>query len=192
MALRLTEKSMRQIIETISDQHWAMSGFAVASAAVYAAALAEACMQISLDNQVDRLDWHQVTAQIEQMVHLKNTLIEWCDQDAQIIAEYMALKESEDPLGEGRMFCESPAEISRLCIEAATLLQNFRPLAFAKVQDDLEVAINLLASTAQSALLLLQSQLGRWPSAQLHQEFGPIQVDLAQKIGLLAPKSQIL
>ncbi len=191
MALRLTEKSMRQIIENISDQHYAMSAVVVAAIAAQAAALGEACLQISLDNQVDRLDWHQTTARIEQMLRLKNTFIEWCDRDANLMADYMTLKETGAEISGLRIFCEGPVEISRLCLEAADLLQAFRPLVFTQVQDDLEMALNLFAGTAKTALLLLESRLRQWPLPELQQEFGPIQARLTQQIGQLSPVNQI-
>lgn len=191
MALRLTEKSIRQFIEEVSDQHHAMAGAVIAASAAQATALGEACLQISLDNQVDKLDWHDVSSRVEQMVHIKNTLIEWCDQDATAIAEYVALREAGQELQGQRLLCESPAEISRLCVEAASVLQNFRPLVFQQVQDDLEMAMSLLAGAAQAALLLLDSNLRIWPESGLLAEFEPILTDLEQQIDQLSPLRRI-
>lgn len=191
MALRLTEKSVRQFITTISDQHHAMAGAVIAASAAQAAALGEACMQISLDNQVDKLDWNDVTARIEQMVHLKNTLIEWCDQDANTIAEFVALRNAGAELSGQRLLCDSPTEIGRLCVEAANLLQNFRPLVFEQVEDDLEMALNLMASTAYTAMLLLDSNLRLWPEPDLLKEFEPIRAELETQINQLTPVRRI-
>lgn len=125
------------------------------------------------------------------MVHIKNTLIEWCDQDATAIAEYVALREAGQELQGQRLLCESPAEISRLCVEAASVLQNFRPLVFQQVQDDLEMAMSLLAGAAQAALLLLDSNLRIWPESGLLAEFEPILTDLEQQIDQLSPLRRI-
>lgn len=168
-----------------------MAGAVIAASAAQAAALGEACMQISLDNQVDKLDWHEVTSRIEQMVHIKQTLIEWCDQDATAIGEYVALRNAGQDLQGQRILCEGPAEISRLCIEAAITLQNFRYLVVEQVQDDLEIAISLLAGTAHAAFLLLDSNLRLWPTPKLLAEFEPILADLEQKIGQLLPARRI-
>jgi formiminotetrahydrofolate cyclodeaminase len=189
--LRLTEKTVRQFIQQVSDQRHAMAGAVISAAAAQATALGEACMQISLDHQVDTLDWQDVTSRIEQMVHIKQTLIEWCDQDASAIAEYVALREAGQELQGQRLLCESPAEISRLCIEAATGLESFRPLVFEQVQADLELAVNLLAGTAQTALLLLDSNLRSWPEPHLLAEFEPILAELAQQLDKLSPVRRI-
>jgi formiminotetrahydrofolate cyclodeaminase len=189
--LRLTEKSVRQFIEAVSDQHHAMAGAVIAASAAQATGLGEACMQISLDHQVDTLDWQDVTSRIEQMVHIKNTLLEWCDQDAHAIAEYSALRVGGQELQGQRLLCESPAEISRLCIEAATALEKFRPLVVEQVQDDLEMAVSMLAGTAHTALLLLDSNLRAWPEPDLLAEFEPILAELEQQIGELSPVRRI-
>ncbi|MBI1882059.1 MAG: cyclodeaminase/cyclohydrolase family protein [Chloroflexi bacterium] len=191
MVQRLTEKSIRKFIEQVSDEHHAMAGAVIAASAAQAAALGEACMQISLDNQVDKLDWHDVTSRIEQTVHIRHTLIEWCDQDATALAEYVALRDAGQALQGQRILCESPAEMSRLCIEAVTVLQNFRLLVIEQVRDDLEIAINLLAGTARAALLLLDSNLRIWPEPELLAEFEPILAELDQKIGQLSPVQRV-
>lgn len=191
MALQLTEKSVRQFIEEVSDQRHAMAGAVIAVSAAHATALGEACMQISLDHQVDKLDWQDITSRIEQMVHLKNTLIAWCDQDATAIAEHVALREAGHILQGQRLLCESPAEISRLCLDAAAVLQNFRPVVIEQVQDDLEMAISLLAGSARAALLLLDSNLRIWPEPNLLAEFEPILAELEQNINQLSPVQRI-
>ncbi len=191
MSLKLTEKSVRQFVDTISDQHHAMAGAVIAAAGAQAVALGEACMQISLDNQVDKLDWHDVTARIEQMVHLKQSLLEWCDQDGSAITQFVARREAGESLTGERLLCESPAEIGRLCLEAANTLEEFRPLVFERVQDDLEMTINLLAGAARSAMLLLDSNLRIWPYPSLLKEFEPLRAELEHQIKQLTPVDRI-
>ncbi len=99
MSPRITEKTIRQFMAEVGDAHHAMAGAVIAASAAQAAALGEACLQISLDNQVDKLDWTRVSARIEQMAHIKETLVEWCDEDAVAISEHAALRETENQLG---------------------------------------------------------------------------------------------
>lgn len=163
-----------------------MAGTVIAASAAQAAALGEACMQISLDNQVDKLDWQDVTGRIEQMLHLKNLLIEWCDQDAVAMADYIALHETGDVSRARQLLCDSSAEVGRLSIEAALLLQEFRPLVFEQVQDDLEMALNLITGAARSALLLLDSHLLRWPDPSLIDKYEPVLRELELTIEQIA------
>ena len=177
-----TEQTIRQFVSEVTDQHYIMTGAVMAGSAAQAAALGETCMQISLDNQVDKLNWQDVTSRIEEMARLKDNLLEWCDQNAQTIIERTALREAGGDSGSQRFWCESAAEISRLSIEAATLLQDFRPLAFENVRDDLEITINLLTCTGRAAVLLLDSNLRIWPVSALLDEYEPIRAELQSQI----------
>ena len=178
----IPDDTIRQTIANISDQHYTMTGAVIAVAAAHAAALGEACMQISLDNQVDTLDWHDVTSRIEQMARLKDNLLEWSSQDGKAITERIALRKPGGDIGSQRFWCESAAEISRLSIDAAQLLQDFRPLAFNDVRDDLEITINLLLGTAESAVLLLTSNLNIWPETALGDEYEEVLVEVQNQI----------
>ena len=186
-----TEQTLRQFISEITDQHHIMTGAVMAGSAAQAAALGEACMQISLDNQVDKLDWQDVTSRIEEMARLKDNLLEWCDQNTQAITDRTALREAGGDLGSQRFWCESSAEIGRLSIEAATLLQDFRPLVFEQVRDDLEIAVNLSACIARTAMLLLDSNLLIWPNPILLKEYEPIRAELESQIAQLTPTARI-
>jgi formiminotetrahydrofolate cyclodeaminase len=178
----ITEDTIRQNISTISDQHHTMTGAVIAVSAAQAAALGEACMQISLDNQVDTLNWQDVTSRIEQMARLKDDLLEWSNQDGKAIIERIALRRPDSDIGSQRFWFESAAEISRLSIDAAQLLQDFRPLAFKDVQDDLEITINLLIGTAESATLLLASNLNLWPETTLCDEYEQVLAEVKNQI----------
>jgi formiminotetrahydrofolate cyclodeaminase len=192
MSLRISDKTIRQFITDVGDAHYAMAGAVIAAGAAQAAALGEACMQLSLENQVDKLDWASVSGRIEQMVHLKQTLIEWCDQDAKAMAELIDPAVIADELEQRRSLCESPAEIARLAIEAAAMLQDFRPHVFAQVQDDLEMALALLAGAGQAASMLLDSNLRIWSSEPaLLREFEPVLTELEQQLEQLRPLKRI-
>jgi formiminotetrahydrofolate cyclodeaminase len=189
---KVTEKTLHQFVTEVSEQHHAMAGAVIAAGAAQAAALGQACIQISLELQPDQLDWRAVTAHIEQLAHIKETLLAWCDQDATAIAKYVALRDSGDELGGQELLCEAPAEMSRLSIEAAELLQDFRPQVVEQVQDDLEMAISLLAGTGQAAMLLLDSNLRIWPDQPaLHQKYEPIRANLEAGLAQLSPLPRI-
>jgi hypothetical protein len=126
------------------------------------------------------------------MVHLKNTLLEWCDQDAKTMAERADPAGLTDEAQQHRLLCESPAEIARLAIEAAAMLQDFRPLVFARVQDDLEMALALLAGAGRAAFMLLDSNLRIWSDdPALLAEFEPILAELEPQLDQLKPLKRI-
>jgi formiminotetrahydrofolate cyclodeaminase len=189
---RVTELSIRQFTDEISDQHYPMTGAVVAASAAQAAALGEACMQISLDNQVDKLNWQDVTARIEQVAQIKHTLVEWVDQDAVATGEYLALQAAGDDLsGIQKILCDGPAEVGQLAIQVAQMLQDFRPLVFEQVQDDLEIAISLLTGAARTAMLVLDSNLRLWPDQPSLREYELFRTELEVQFGDLSPVSRI-
>lgn len=71
------------------------------------------------------------------------------------------------------------------------ILQNFRPLVFEGVRDDLEMSLALLAGTAHAAMLLLDSNLRLWPEAALLDKYEPIRAELERQIHLLTPAARI-
>jgi len=184
----LTEKTFRQIIKEISDQHYPMTEMVIAASAAQAAALGEACMQISLDNQVDKLDWHDVTARVEQMAHIKDTLLEWCNQG---IESKSYAQGSDVKTVNQQELCDYSAEIGRFSVEAATMLQDFRPLVFEPLSNDLEMAINLLAGVAHAAVLLLDGNLYRWPDETLRQEYEPLRAEIQAQVDQLVLVDQL-
>lgn len=183
----LTEKTIRQFVEEISDQHQPMTETVIAATATHAAALGEACMQISLDNQVDRLDWQDVTSRIEQMAHIKNTLLEWCNQQVSTPVNYVVTEELGEELVDNRQeVCDYSAEIGRFSVQAAIMLQDFRPLVFEPVRNDLEMTINLLAGVAKTAVMLLNSNLYKQPLDEpLKKEYEPLRDELLGQINQL-------
>jgi formiminotetrahydrofolate cyclodeaminase len=185
------ERTIRQFISEVSDQHHAMTAPVMAISAAQATALGEACMQISLDNQVDRLNWQDVTARIEQMARIRDNLLGWCEQNTRAITERITLRETDTQANSQRFWCEGSAEVGRLSLEAAILLQDFRPLVFENVQDDLEITINLLVATARAATLLLDSNLRLWPDAALLEEYEPVRAELEDQINQLAPVARL-
>jgi hypothetical protein len=186
MSSNISEKTFRQIINDISNQYYPMTGAVIATMATQAAALAEACMQISLDNQVDKLNWQEATAQIGQMAHIKETLLEWCNQHTNQMTKHM-IQFNHNLEPKSRLLPDHLAEISSLSIQAAKILQDFRPLAFEQVNDDIEMALNLLTMTAKNALLLLGSSTYRWSDEAMLAEYEPVRVRLEEQLKQLTP-----
>jgi hypothetical protein len=83
-----------------------------------------------------------------------------------------------------------PVEMGRLTAEAACLLQDFRPLV-RNVQDDLEIAITLLAGVVRAAALLLDSNLRLWPEPALLAKYEPELVGLRARAGSVRPVERI-
>ena len=191
MKHHITEKTVRGFIAEIGEQRHAMAGAVIAASAAQAVALGRACMQISLERQGDALDAADVADRIRRMTDVKDRLIEWCDRDAVAIAEFVALREAGAELSGQQLLCHAPAEVSRLSLEAAASLQDFRLLVSEQVQDDLEMSICLLASTAQAAMLLLDSNLRIWPEESLLTEYEPVRAHLEAQIGRLTPVARI-
>ena len=115
----------------------------------------------------------------------------WCDRDAPAIAEFVALREAGPGVKGQQLLCDAPAEMSRLCLEAATLLQAFRTHVSERVRDDLEMSLSLLASTAQAAMLLLDSNLRIWPEPALLATYEPIRAGLEREIKQVTPVKRI-
>lgn len=189
--MQATFTSNRQFIHHVSIQQHAMAGAVIANSAAQAVALGEACIRISLNRQFDTRKTDNKSHYAEQMADIKNQLAEWCERDATAIAEFIALREAGNELQGQQLLCKAPSEISRLSIEAAEILQSFRPQVVENVQDDLEMSISLLAGTAQAAMLLLDSNLRTWPETALLDIYEPVRARLEEQIGRLTPVARI-
>jgi formiminotetrahydrofolate cyclodeaminase len=191
MVNQVTEASLRQFWTEVADQSHAMAGAVIAASAAQAVALGTACMRISLEQQAGRPEAREVPTHLARLVNIRESLAQWCDRDATAIAEFVALREAGRELAGQQLLCEAPATIGHLVLEAAELLQNFRPLVVEQVQDDLEMSIVLLAGTARAAILLLDSNLRLWPEPALLAQFEPALVELIARTGQLIPVDRI-
>jgi hypothetical protein len=183
----LTDKTVRQFVTQIGDEHYLMTASVIAASAAQAAALGEACLQLSLDYQVDTLDWPEVSTRIGQMAHLKETLLEWCNQDIHLPLPLAPEAGNGSAINHRGLF-DYLLEVGGLSVQAVKLLQEFRPLAYVQVADDLEITMNLLIGQAQAALRLLNSRLSQQPEPALAQEYEPARLKLAEQ---LAPLTRI-
>ena len=182
METDLTNKTVRQYIDAVSDQYYPMTGPVIALMAAHAAALAEACMQLSLDHQVDKLDWQDVTGRIGQMAHFKDTLVEWSNQD-------IASGRIDDALaavnGYRLALCDYSTEIAKLSTQAVRVIQDFRPLTYRQVAGDLDIAVSLLTGTARAALQLLADNLTVEIGSDSVQKYRVVMADLTSQLAQL-------
>ncbi len=185
----MIKHKVHEFVQEVSGQNHAMAGAVIALSAAQATALGHACARISLDN-LDAGD-ETIASQIEALAKIITQLLEWCDRDATAIAEFVALRESGQELAGQRLLCQAPAQVSRLSIDAASILKNARTFVCEKVQDDLEMSISLLAGTARAAVLLLDSNLRIWPEKDLLAEFESVLIELESNIENIQPKNRI-
>ena len=184
-----TNLSSEQFVLEVSSQTHAMAGAVIALTAAQAAALGQACIRLSREELAE--NDQAIEAKIEHLSNNLDELLQWCNRDATAISEYVALREAGEQLTGQRLLCQAPASIGQLTIEAANVLQDFRPGVVERVRDDLEMAISLLAGSALAALLLLDSNLRIWPEKALLNQFEPVLEGLADQIDCLSPLSRI-
>lgn len=189
MTSQITDLSVRDFNNEISFQNHAMAGAVISNAAVSAVSLGFACIR----NSQRFLDENSTAYQsrLDQLASVQEQLLDICDKDASAIGLLVSLRNAGEEMQGQRLLCEFPARISQLSIMAAQTLQDFRSLVNERVQDDLEMSINLLAGTAQSALLLLDSNLRIWTDPVLADQFEPILEGLITDIEHLSPVKRI-
>ena len=185
----VTHLTLRTFAETVQNQRHAMAGAVIAASAAQAAALGQACLVISQEDQ--GLTDPAVKAAIQRMATTVSLLLDWADQDADAIAQFVALRDAGQELQGQRLLCQAPAQVGSLAVGAASLLQEARSWVCERVWDDLEMSITLLAGTAQAAMLLLDSNLRIWPEPVLLAEFEPVRAQLEEQIRALRPVSRI-
>lgn len=182
-------RKVHEFIEEVSSQNHAMAGAVIALSAAQATALGQACLKISIN--LSDADSDLNSPPIESLEMIKDELLEWCDRDANAIAEFVALRQAGEELAGQQLLCQAPAQISKLSVGAAEILKNARSVVNERVKDDLEMSISLLAGTAQVAVLLLDSNLRIWPEQALLVQFEPILSELLAAIGNIKPRQRI-
>lgn len=186
----LTENSIRQFTTHIASQGHAMAGATISASAALACSLGEACLRINvplLTRPADRALAERIAG---QLADIRGRLLALTAEDGAAITAFAALRAAGKTLEGQARLCQMPIEMARLAIEAACLLQDFRPL-IQLAQDDLEMAITLLAGTLRSATLLLDSNLRLWPDAPLLAQFEPELAALRSAAGRVQPVEQI-
>lgn len=160
----------------IAAARTAMAGATIAASTALACALGEACVRLNLDllNDTQRKGAEDLAA---SLAAIRAELEALCDEDGEAITAFAALRAAGETLRGQERLCEMPVAMARLGAEAATGLQGFRP-HMEVAQDDLKMAITLLAGAIRSAILLLDSNLRIWPEPALLSRFEPALAEL--------------
>lgn len=185
----ITTQTVMQLINEVSNQDHAMAGAVTALSAAQALALGQACLRITRD--LDATTGEDAEKRIKDIAAIKHELLRWCQQDADAIAEFAALRDAGKEQTGKRLLCEAPAAVCRITVQAAETLQGFRAAVHERVRDDMEMSITLLAGAAQSAILLLDSNLRIWPEEDLLDEFEPVLAELLAEIEKLNPAERL-
>ena len=173
-----TTSTISDVLEEIRHRPAASAGFTTALVGAAAAALGQAVVGIS-GGPNERLG--------EIVLGLKAL----ADDDANALQKLLDLRaQGREPEGWEALQI-GPVAIADLACEGAERLQAFRPQVIDHVHDDLEFAVVLLAAAARSAMLIVESNLRQWRSAELHAKFGPEVERLAVRITALTPLEHI-
>ena len=189
MTKSITDLSIKEFTKEISYQNHAMAGAVIANAAVSAVSLGFACIrntQLFLGTEETPFQ-----SRLDQLASIQEQLLDICDKDANAIGLLVSLRNAGEEMQGQQMLCEFPTRISQLSISAAQTLQDFRTSVNERVKDDLEMSINLLVGSAQSAMLLLDSNLRIWTDPELANQFEPILEGLINDIEGLKPVERI-
>ena len=186
----LTENSIRQFTDHIASQSHAMAGATIAASAAAACSLGEACLHINVPLVASAADSALAERLAGQLAGIRSRLLALTDEDGASITAFAALRAAGKMLEGQDRLCQMPAEMARLSIEAACLLQEFRPL-IQLAQDDLEMAIVLFAGTVRAASLLLDSNMRLWPEAELLAKYEPELASLRTEAGRVQPVERI-
>jgi formiminotetrahydrofolate cyclodeaminase len=186
----LTENSVHHFTDHIAGQGHAMAGATIAAAGALACSLGEACVRISrsrLEAAGEQAAAQRVAA---KLVEIRGQLEALVDEDGAAITGFETLRDAGAVRQAQDRLCRMPLEMGSLAAEAAVLLQEFRPLVLGG-QDDLEMAITLLAGAARAASLLLDSNLRLWPEAALLAEYEPALAHLREQAESVRPVERI-
>lgn len=185
----LTESTFHLLTAHIASARTAMAGATIAASAALACALGEACVRLNTEllddaqrrGAEDLATWlSDVRARLEAL----------CDEDGEAITAFAALRAAGETLRGQERLCEMPAAMAQLATEAAIELQGFRP-HIQVAQDDLEMAITLLAGALRAAILLLDSNLRIWPEPALLDRFEPVLARLRARAEDVKPVERI-
>ena len=186
----LTDNSIREFTGHIASQGHAMAGATIAASAAAACSLGEACLHINVPLLASAADSEFAERLAGQLTGIRSRLLALTDEDGAAITAFATLRAAGKTLEGQDRLCQMPVEMARLSIEAACLLQEFRPL-IQHAQDDLEMAITLFFGTARAATLLLDSNMRLWPEQDLLAKFEPQLAALRAEARRVQPVEQI-
>jgi formiminotetrahydrofolate cyclodeaminase len=186
----LTENSIRHFTDHIAGQGHAMAGATIAASGVLACGLGEACVRISLSHLDTAEEQDAAQSIAARLCVIRGQLQALSDEDGAAITAFAALRDAGQELAGQDRLSQMPVEMGSLTAEAASLLQGFRPLV-RNVQDDLEMAITLLAGTTRAAALLLDSNLRLWPEPMLLTKYEPALIELRAQAAAIRPTESV-
>jgi formiminotetrahydrofolate cyclodeaminase len=186
----LSDSSVRHLTSHIAGQGHAMAGATIAAAAALACGLGEACVRISAGRLEAAGAQALAVTVADRLAEIRSRLEALADEDGTAITAFAALRDAgHEQQGQDRL-CRMPVEMGGLAAEAAIRLQEFRPLVRG-VQDDLEMAIALLAGAAHAAMLLVDSNLRIWPEPALLAVYEPALARLRARLEDVRPVERI-
>lgn len=186
----LTEYALRQFSAHIAGQGHAMAGATIAASGALACGLGEACVRISARHLEAGADRSAALAIAERLAAIRGRLQALADEDGAAITAFAALRDAGQELAGQERLSQMPVEMGCLAAEAASLLQDFRPLV-RNVQDDLEMAVTLLTGATRAAALLLDSNLRLWPEPALLAKFEPALAQLRAQAASIRPAARV-
>lgn len=186
----LTEHPFHQLTGHIATAPTAMAGATIAASAALACSLGEACLRLNLALLEAGPSRQRAAEDADRLAALRSQLAALADEDGAAITAFAALRAAGKTLQGQERLCQMPIETARLAGTAACLLQDFRP-AIQVAQDDLEMAITLLAAAQRAATLLLDSNLRLWPDPPLLMRFEPELAALRAEAGHIRPVERI-
>ncbi len=187
----VSQFTIRNFVEQVSQEKHAMAGAVIALCAAQAVALGKGCVGIS--QQRGSLSLPEVKEIQENIQDTIDRLLILADLDANAIADFVTKREINRDQDLERMaeLCSLPFNVCHLTSSACMLLQDFRPHVHFSVRDDLEMSINLLAASAKSAMLLLDSNLRIWADREVAQLYEPRLQELLVLVRNLTPVERI-
>jgi len=186
----LTDKPLCQFTDHIASQSHAMAGATIASSAAIACSLGETCIRMNIPLLTSAADQTLAERLAGEIRDICKRLLALTDEDGASITAFAALRAAGKMLEGQDRLCQMPAEMAQLSIEAACLLQEFRPL-IDLARDDLEMAITLLVGTQRAATLLLDSNMRLWPEPDLLAKYEPQLAALRAEAGRVQPVDRI-
>ena len=186
----LTDNSIRQFTDHIASQSHAMAGATIASSSAIACSLGETCIRMNIPLLTSAADQTLAGRLAGEIRDIRKRLLALTDEDGASNTAFAALRAAGKMLEGQDHLCQMPAEMAQLSIEAACLLQEFRPL-IDLARDDLEMAITLLVGTQRAAALLLDSNMRLWPEPALLAKYEPELAALRAEAGRVRPVDQI-
>ena len=187
----MIKQTISEATRDIAEATHCQAGATVAVSGAFAAALAQATANVTLmlgaAPEAEAASHQMQTT----MTAARARLLEIADEDAHAIGEFVRLREEGQPLQGYKLLCDGPQEIARLAIEAARVMQSYRPHVCERTRDDLEFALTLIISTAQTAMQLLDSNLRIWPLPELIAQYDGAITLLIADLARLTPLQRI-